>query len=175
MTDLAFLQKPKRLAGFTQFLRDHGAEILPATNEYEIVRFRATSGVNVIYRNRNWKVTPVGDDVPVAVGAFLTGTQWRAHPREPRPKLRKEERQRAAMVDALMRRDGKLCFYCSIEMSRPVATIEHLVARACDGPDRIENYVLAHATCNHDAGNISVMEKIKLREANMKKDAADVR
>jgi 5-methylcytosine-specific restriction endonuclease McrA len=71
----------------------------------------------------------------------------------------------------LIRRDGLLCFYCGEQESKRARdfrfTVEHLIPVAHGGHNAIENLALAHAICNEEAGSLSVMEKIKLRESKV--------
>lgn len=167
MTDLGFLQKPKKVVALQNFLTQRGAEVLPPTNPYEVLRFRAASGVNVIYRNEGWQITPIGADIVAAIQAFQTGLSWHALPKRkqrPRPHARRVRQ----IIRALRQRDGDGCFYCGQPCSEEDESIEHLLSRATEGPDRLENYVLAHRSGNNDAGVLPIMLKIRIREANLR-------
>ena len=60
-----------------------------------------------------------------------------------------------------MARDGDNCFFCRKPLAGDL-TVEHLVALAHGGPNHISNLVCAHAACNHEAGHLSVAEKVAL-------------
>lgn len=68
------------------------------------------------------------------------------------------------LLKALIRRDGKKCFYCGNDTTEENRSLEHLVPLAHGGPNHLSNLVLAHSCCNSDAGHLSVMEKIRLRD-----------
>lgn len=56
------------------------------------------------------------------------------------------------------------CFLCWEALGEDV-TVEHLVPVSQGGTNHIGNKVLAHAECNQKMGHLSVMEKIRMREA----------
>lgn len=62
-------------------------------------------------------------------------------------------------------RDGLECFYCGDPLTLATATVEHLVPLSSGGNNGDANLALAHTDCNHEAGALSVVEKVKLREA----------
>lgn len=158
---LTDLLREKRLAGFRQWLESNGAEILAPTNEWEILRFRARGGVHVVYRNKTGStVTCSSIRVHEAWQAYRTSQSWRAGPSQ---KRKMGNRRYEANVDALLKRDGDECFYCGGELGNNI-TIEHLVGRSQQGPNHLANLALAHEACNKEAGSLSVVEKVKLRE-----------
>ncbi len=69
-----------------------------------------------------------------------------------------QERRRARLLE----RDGDRCWFCDRPMGNDI-TIEHLVPKSAGGRDMLANYALAHAKCNHDAGNLPLVKKIELR------------
>ena len=137
---------------------DNGAELFEPTNEYELVRFRCDDGVGILYTNKAKLFKPVGPCV-VAWEAFNNGNPWRATPIDPRRRL-------SPLMRTVRKRDGHCCFYCWLEVGVHDGTLEHLVSRTHGGPDHIANLFLAHQKCNQEAGNLSAVEKIKLREGN---------
>ncbi|HEY6662558.1 MAG TPA: hypothetical protein VIZ66_06510 [Sphingomicrobium sp.] len=79
-------------------------------------------------------------------------------------------------VERLRARDGDLCWLCSKHMdfeaepNSPNAwSIEHLLCKTFDGPDRLENLVLCHPRCNRILANRSLKDKIRLRERRRRK------
>lgn len=85
---------------------------------------------------------------------------------EPSPESQDKEagRKRRKKVAALRRRDGDDCFFCIRPMERENMTLEHLLSRRDGGTDCYANLVLACRPCNHAAGHLAVIEKVKLRE-----------
>lgn len=145
------MKKSVKLAAFQARLMQAGAEILGPTNPYELLRFRTSKGVGVVYtgkRGETWNAEALaarehldsgkGSLAPVAV---------------------KGRRRDKATVEALIKRDGDACFFCGLALNGDV-TVEHLVAVAHGGPNHISNLFLAHATCNQAAGHMSAPEKI---------------
>lgn len=76
---------------------------------------------------------------------------WNHHPR-------RAERHRAA----LLQRDGSDCWFCGRDLGDDI-TIEHLVPRSKGGVNHLDNYALAHAKCNQDAADKTLVEKIDMR------------
>lgn len=149
-----------KLQKFRQWLEQHGAELLKPTNEWEVLRYRAGPDTHVVYRNskgRTWKAV---NGAGAAVKAFNSGGAWRA----PIERKRSRPSLSTKMFLALVQRDTDECFYCGRSVPEDEATIEHLVPLSKGGPNHISNFALAHARCNQDAGNLSVVEKVHLRE-----------
>jgi hypothetical protein len=42
--------------------------------------------------------------------------------------------------------------------------IEHLLPVTAGGPSHLANYALAHRSCNEEAGTLSLVEKLRLRD-----------
>lgn len=55
------LQPEQRLKRFQKFLASNGAEVLPVTNEWELVRFNANGVTSIVYKNKRGNVTYVGE------------------------------------------------------------------------------------------------------------------
>lgn len=146
-----------RVQNFSKWLSHEGAEILPLTNEYEVLRFRCRLGTGVIYQNSRGSHSVSGPLVNDALEAFSAGRKW-AGKAKPKKRFGGSKRKRQ-----LLDRDGDECFYCGGSLESDV-TEEHLVAVNQGGPDRLENLVLAHFECNQEAGNLPVIEKVRLRE-----------
>lgn len=141
---------------FRRWLGHRGSEILAPTNPYEVLRFTAPKGAGVVYRKANGKLT-WNDQAGKAWNAFQNRNPWRVLPKLDRQPLRH-------LVPALIERDGDACFFCGIELGDDI-TVEHLVPKVHGGPDCLANLTLAHADCNARADNLSVAEKVRLREA----------
>lgn len=159
MKSLAHLTS--RRAKFEAFLVERGAQILQPTNEWEVLRFKTSRGTSIVYCNARGGVTPTGE-ATAAWDAFEKCKPWRG---APAPKKRVKGRERLLpLYRALLKRDGAACFYCGAPTDEADRTLEHLVARAHGGPDHLSNLVLAHRRCNANAGHLSAMEKIRMRE-----------
>lgn len=148
---------------FEAWLRDRGSEIREPSNEYELARFTTPEGVGVIYCNASGAISSwVGGSLE-AYKAFMASAPWRVGKSTKRRSGSKAEHQIAAVI----KRDGNECWYCGLPFGDDqfARTKEHLVSVTHGGPDHIANIVVAHKGCNLEAGNLSVSEKCKLREA----------
>jgi len=76
---------------------------------------------------------------------------------------RKKRRKKDKRIDQLKRRDGLDCFYCGRELLDD-CTIEHLLSQTDGGNDKLANLALTHVKCNGIAADLSVVEKVKLRD-----------
>lgn len=150
---------------FASWLRSQGAEVLAPTSEWELLRFRCGHGTGIVYTDAKGNLTWT-DAAKQARAAWKTGDALPGAPK----KVRRQPRDRVT-VKALLHRDGKRCFYCPAKLTLDDATVEHLIPLTCGGTNHIANKALACAPCNIEAGHLSVMEKIKLRER--KKHGAD--
>lgn len=157
------LMDKKTIVKFKDFLTARGAEILTPTNEYEVLRFRSLAGVSVVYTGRRG-ITMTAESEK-AFQAFQNNSPWSAgvftHGRM-------DPNRRSVKVRTLFARDGDRCFYCLNPMECGKETIEHLLPIAHGGNHHLSNLVLAHGQCNLNGGHLSVMEKIKRREASFK-------
>lgn len=152
----------KRRKNFDAWLRSRGSEVLGISNEYEVMRFTTPHGVGVIYRNGSDRITSWQGGSDEAFIAFVSSQRWRVSTATP---ASSKVRHR---IQAIRERDGDGCWYCGTYLGDDV-TVEHLLSRIHEGPNRIENLVLAHAGCNLGAGHLSVAEKVRLREAKRAK------
>jgi len=149
--------KLEKMENFEKWLRSRGCEILPLTNEFEVLRFRSRKGTGVIYSGKRG----VSGNGPLAIEAyecFITGSKWRNEGR-PTKRYNGSKRKRE-----LLDRDGDECFFCGFPLGSDI-TNEHLVSIIHKGPDRLENMVLSHKLCNELAGNMALVDKIKLRDS----------
>lgn len=170
MTSLPLRRDQFDLPGFAAWLSDCGAEIGVPTNPYEVIRYRAyergakRAGTHVVYAKENGKLTFSGI-TREHYEAFLAGeliagmfvSQFDAKP-EPRRTGAKGSAVRAKLLE----RDGDGCWFCGASLGED-ATIEHLVPRSAGGGNKLANYALAHARCNHLAADKPLIEKIELR------------
>jgi 5-methylcytosine-specific restriction endonuclease McrA len=143
-------------AKFRAALVAAGGEMLAPTNPYEILRFRSSYGVGVIYRNKRGRET-------WNVEAEQAREHIAARKGSLAPVAVKGRRKDAGTVNALLIRDGAECFFCRQPLGDDV-TVEHLVAVAHGGPNHVSNLFLAHGPCNRRAGHLSAPEKIAMRD-----------
>ena len=130
--------------------------MLAPTNPYEVMRFRTSHGVGVVYKNakgqRTWNAEAL------AAKNHIDGSKGSLAPVKTH-----DRRKRAATYNALLIRDGGACFFCRDPLDDDM-TIEHLVALCHGGPNHISNLFLAHGDCNRRAGHLSAPEKIAMRD-----------
>lgn len=145
------------LAAFRKRLEEAGAEILAPTNPYEVLRFRSSKGVGVVYkgkRGETWNAEALAarDHLDARAGSLA-------------PVAVKGRRRDKATVGSLLVRDGDACLFCGKPLDGDI-TVEHLVAIAHGGPNHVSNLFLAHAACNQAAGHMSAPEKVALAIRN---------
>lgn len=153
---------------FKEWVVSRGAEVLVATNAYEIARFRGhIEGVpnitHIIYVNAKGVMN-------FQNGALAAWTAFRA--RDPNFRMMKRTKvnrmnpkRRSTITKTLITRDGDACFYCGATFSAELPrTKEHLVAQTHGGPDHLSNVFLSCEPCNSEAGHLSAPEKIRLRD-----------
>jgi hypothetical protein len=172
VTDVGtILSNPRRGAAFKAFLAERGCDLLAPTNKYEVLRFKRAGRTNVVYRKANGRFTPVGTDIEIAVAAFESIEQRARGGRArkvtmlipPAVEARRAKLRGSAVHKALLARDGDRCFYCGRKLGTDQSR-EHLVSAAHGGSDRLDNLALAHHACNVKAGELSLIDKIKLRD-----------
>lgn len=147
----------EKLPTFKAFIVQRGAELLPPTNEWELLRFAAGPVVSIVYRTKRGATTMTGE-AEKAWSAFRAQGSWRA----PGVKPTKRKPIADGKIRAIVARDGSLCFYCRDPIPDDEFSIEHLVARAHGGPNHLSNMVLAHRRCNVYVGHLSAAEKIAI-------------
>lgn len=170
MTDVGIiLSNPRRGTAFKAFLAERGCDVLAPTNKYEALRFKRAGRTNVVYRKANGRFTLVGTDIDLAVAAFTSverkgrGGHKVTMIIPPAVEARRAKLRGSAVHKALLSRDGDRCFYCGRKLGNDQSR-EHLVAAANGGTDRLDNLVLAHHACNAKAGELPLIDKIKLRD-----------
>jgi len=141
------------IAKFVTYVREAGAEILPSTNEYELLRFKSKEGIGLVYKNSKGIFNLQGSAC-TAYDFFFRGRAWKASKNYldwERPKL----------LEHLVERDGDRCFLCGKEMHGDM-TVEHLLAIAHGGNSQLANLCLVHNECNSRAGSLPLTEKIQM-------------
>lgn len=154
---VAIPSTPKKIAAFVAWAVAQGAEQQALTSEWEILRLRVDGGVAIVYRNNKGVRTP--NDLAIKLlNAWGSGNAMPCAP--------KRTTARRSSIDerTIRHRDGDNCFFCLLPVPDNDATIEHLVAAAHGGPNHLSNKFLAHRICNGNAGHLSAVEKIKIRE-----------
>lgn len=138
---------------FKTFIQESGATMLLPTNPYEEIRFRSKDGIGIVYSNKKGNINLVGV-ANLAYEFFVRNKKWKAgrgYYCWERPQI----------LDAIIARDGKNCFYCGKELGEDM-TVEHLLAQTHGGGNSLSNLCLTHADCNQKAGSLSLTEKILL-------------
>ena len=142
---------------FIEFLTKSGAEILETTNPWEVARFKTANGVCVVYSNSKGRITYSNKYAQEAYAAFVDDRPWIAV-------SKKERIKRKSVEQILLERDGSKCFYCGGEFRDDTPpTLEHFLSIANGGGDHLSNLALACEACNQEAGNLAIVDKIKLR------------
>ena len=67
------------------------------------------------------------------------------------------------------KRDNGKCFYCGASLTFNEASYEHLLAKTHGGSDNKANMTIACKTCNLEAGQLSIVKKVYLREEKQNK------
>lgn len=151
----------KKLAKrFEEFLQAGGAEILKTTNSWELARFKTANGICVVYQKANGQPSYSNEHAHNAYTAFHEKRKWTAGEISERIK-------RKTVEELLLERDGISCFFCGKPFSKPLnpPTLEHLLSISDGGNNHLSNLCLAHESCNKDAANLSIVEKVKLRDS----------
>lgn len=153
-----------QLEKFKHYLNERGAVLQDPTNEWELVRFKTTSGVSIIYTNKRGDLTFTGESEK-AYRMFKEGKKWKAINRQ-----RQSLRQKKAK---LATRDGKRCFAHGEKMNFDALTIEHMLNFSHGGSDNENNLALVCEPCNKELGNQSITKKMetiwRLRRAYLHK------
>ena len=146
----------QRIPKFKKWLEQNGAEVLPATNDYEALRFRVPNGTGVVYSNeRNDKCKPSNDLTIEAYNCYSKNISWSKRP------VKVQRLNRSKTKKQLIARDGCTCFFCTIPLTKENITEEHLLSLVHGGNNRLENKVLACNDCNDEVGNMPVGLKIE--------------
>lgn len=142
-----------------EFLELGGAEILPITNPFELARFKTVNGVCVIYQNKKGALSYSNDHAKIAAVNFLEGNTWNASKKYHRI-------QRKTIEAKLLERDGNICFYCDVEFTEDTPpTLEHILSITHGGTNNIANLCLCCEPCNVAAGNLPIVDKLKIRKS----------
>lgn len=146
---------------FEVWLKQNGAEILPCTNEHELIRFKG-SETGVKYKSGKYS----NEYAKNAFTCFSRGKRWDGRPVNVGRKntYKKEKRD-------ILRRDGTCCFYCGKQLLDDI-TLEHLIPLTSGGLNSLSNMVLAHEYCNKIMGFEALNDKVnyalRMRMENLK-------
>jgi hypothetical protein len=154
----------KQLQRFNDWLKANGAEVLDSTNEWEWCRFRIDNVVSVVYKNGRGTIgSGFAKDGQKIFFAFINNNKF--------PKIEHKNKAplkyKTKVLSLIVKRDGDHCFYCSNKLVENDMTVEHLIPRSAGGKNHLSNLALSCQKCNLEAGHLSVMEKIKLRESKL--------
>ncbi|MFC3227373.1 HNH endonuclease [Marinibaculum pumilum] len=144
---------------FKTWLTDRGAEILAPTNPYEVLRFRSSRSVSVIYQNNKGRRSFTGE-ASDAFDAFKAGRKWTAGFN----RRRYYGGEKARLIETLLARDGNECCLCGRPMPDDDMTVEHIVPIGAGGTNHQNNLGLAHEQCNRKAGHMNAVAKMRLRD-----------
>ena len=136
---------------FKDWLILNGAEILPKTNEYELLRFKGKE-VGVVYNSGKTSNGYTHN----AIICFSKNKKWDGRPINVgrKPGYFKEKKK-------LIERDGTNCFYCGLPMEDDI-TLEHLIPLVSGGKNTLSNMVLCHEKCNQEAGVLTIVQKVEI-------------
>jgi hypothetical protein len=139
------------LTKFKRWLENNGAEILPNTNDYELIRFKGKE-TGVIYKTGKMS----GRYAEEAFNCYKQGVPWNGRPISTGRSYSyvKEKKQ-------LLKRDGWNCFYCGLPLKDDVS-LEHLIPLTQGGLNILSNMVLAHEKCNMELWNKTICQKVEV-------------
>lgn len=148
------------IPAFREWLSQRGGILLPMTSEWEVVRVDTCHGILVGHRNRHGVVKLTGELANLR-DDFKAGRTPAIGPDQ------KARKRLGTLIAPIAERDGLECWFSgepfmSVDDHR--ITIEHLCPRAHGGPDHLSNLVIATEEWNRRAGNLSVAEKVRLRD-----------
>lgn len=142
--------KDKYKEDLEAWLVSNGAEILPPTNGFELIRFKGKE-VGVIYKSGKYN----SDYAKEAVRCFMSKKKWDGKPDKVGRKSNHKYRK------FLLDRDGSDCFLCGKDLGEDI-TVDHLIAISMNGKNVPSNMVLMHEACNKECGNMPLAAKVKL-------------
>lgn len=156
---------------FKTWLGAQGAEVLLSTNMYEVVRFKTSNGVSVIYYGKKG-YTFTGES-ETAYEMFKEHKRWKV--------VNRKRQQLHGMKARLASRDGRGCFFCksyeSMSGGLMLLTVEHILSVMHGGTDNPNNLALACDDCQKILGVKSVTQKIMYRDKvlNLRSERIEVK
>lgn len=154
------LMSDEELGVYRDYLANKGAQILPAKDGWELVRYKF-DGSEIEYALYRTSTSNIVSD-------NAAGCHYVDYLRDikPLPHRRPIMVHKRIVVAQLLARDGKGCCYCDEPLGTDV-TLEHFLSLAHGGNNTLENMALAHSHCNMAASNLAVVQKLRLREILM--------
>jgi len=141
---------------FAAWLEANGAEILPTTNQWELIRYKTKhDGLCVAYVNAKGRRSFPGKSAE-HYAAFEKGVHL---DRVSRPR----RDQKDILLDQVIERDGPVCCLCG-QFLNGDQTLEHWLNVSHGGNNHISNAGAAHTDCNTLMGNFAISKKINLRD-----------
>lgn len=140
---------------FKKWLAEQGAEIMPPTNQWELVRFKGKE-VGVLYTSGKVSNTFTAE----AISCFIRGKKWDGKP----VNVGRKQSYVKEKVK-LLGRDGSNCFLCNTELGTDI-TVEHLIPLVSGGKNDLSNMVLCHEACNRLLGVKPVYQKVQMAVHN---------
>lgn len=139
----------------TKWLIDRGVEIIPCTNDFELLRFRG-SEIGVIYKSGKVSNKYTAN----TISCYRNNKKWDGKPINTGRNNSYKKQKKILII-----RDGANCFYCGKPMNNDI-TVEHLIALSSGGKNTLANMVLCHYECNQKVKNISINEKVNFAIKN---------
>lgn len=136
---------------FKKWLVENGADVLPPTNEYELVRFKGKE-VGVLYKSKKTSNMYTAN----AISCFIRGKKWDSKP----VNVGRKNTYVKEKV-ALLGRDGDNCFLCGLPLQGDI-TLEHLIPLVAGGKNNLSNMVLVHEKCNQELGTKPIYQKVQM-------------
>lgn len=155
-----------KVENFARWLTANGAQVHKGKNEWEILRFQFPHhpGVSLVYAADDGSVVFTGIAYQ-AYKRFRTNHSWSptgTGSSLARYRTRNTEFDKQ-INSVLLERDGDTCALCGLPLGADV-TREHRVATSVGGPDHPNNMALMHYKCNVIVNNMSVTEKLRIRD-----------
>ncbi len=141
---------------FSSWIYARGANLIPPTNEWEVLRFQTERGIGSIHKNKQGKLH-FNAEAELTFYAYFAKHSWRAFPSAGRP-----NKFLLSLKTQLAFRDGWTCCYCQTALDETTATLEHFLSLTHGGTNHIANLGLACQLCNQAAGNLPVRQKLTL-------------
>ena len=139
-----------QIDAFGGWIESQGWQLGAPTKEWEVLRDKTPEdGTLIIYRNSKNRLR-VPDATEDHFAHFMKAK-----------KCRPAGKYRSKAVQRLLERDGDCCLFCGLPLGDDI-TVEHLIAKTKGGNNSIENMALAHEVCNHEAGDMGLVDKIDL-------------
>ncbi|MGV3695531.1 HNH endonuclease [Flavobacterium sp.] len=136
---------------FKKWLINKGCEILPPTNEFEVLRFKGKE--TAVFYNTGKTSNQYANKAYIA---FKTNAHWTGGP----VKTGRQNSYKKEKIN-LLERDGDCCFLCGNKLLDDI-TVEHLIALSNGGKNNLSNMVLMHVRCNNQVSNIPISDKVKM-------------